>query len=1128
MAAAINVLVQNMFNVMKEDYFLVEGLDGDAQQLQTTLRLIQAYVDDAANKSITEKAVQVWLTKLEDVAFNADNVLDKLSYTLLQKKVNEMKAPNPSSKALVKLLLSCFSAFTDMLHRRNMAHTIKNINADFESMNKRATCLGLQSILLNAPVAAPTSIDTNSITCDPIFVGRDDDVSEVVDVLTHIPQDQIISIVALVGMGGMGKTTLTRNVFNHERLKTFGSRIWVHVSQTFDPISLYNKIHSTLASTNGDRVERVEHEEAIMNKLQEDLRSKTYLLVLDDVWNEDIPKWEGFINNMKGVSSTKGNGIIITTRMVNVDSIVDPFRIHRVNGLSDEQCWSIIKTRSFDENVEVPSGFETIGKEIAKRCQGLPLAANVVGGVLRRCKSIQYWRSIKENWLSDGEGGEDISKILKLSYDHLSSPSLKKCFAFCSIFPKGWIIKKDELIELWMAEGFLQPSRRDDMESVGYMFFNVLLQNSLLQAAEGVYRGREKNYVMHDLVHDLASSNNNADGSALVRYTFHEKESSHIPEEVSRNLRTLCLGYGTSVTIFSDFKCLHNLTLYGRNYKELSISIKELIHLRNLNISDTSIDNIPEWIGELHHLQTFRAEILELKKLPSTLKYLINLRHLHLWSTTELPAEIGKLTSLQTLGYFSVGKEKGYQIEELGSLKNLKGSLCIQNLERVRDKEEAMKANMLQKTNLSGLTFVWNEDSDADRNDESVLEGLQPHANLKVLEIRGYKGKTFPTWCKKMAVRNGSQGSWVPLHNLIEISLWYCSECEEIPMLDHSLPNLKSLSLDNLKKVRSINFSFKNLKSLYINGLERLQCLPESIFCNNQSLSNLWIGECPVLSELPDGLDTLKSLEELTIRDCPNLKWIKNPSRGAKKYQYQGILRKLRIEGCEKLVEFPHQVLESSAPKIKILELEELRSLKNLPMLIDCLAKSSPCLEELTIRGVPNFMASGFIESWDLGRLKELKIDVSVEWSRENSVAIGETVEGMLQGCANSLRILVLKGVDNWEWMPQSFQHLTALSSLMLENIGVQELPQSIQHITTLFLLVLENIGIQELPQWLGNLSSMEILIIVGCKKLRCLPSVDALKRLAHLRIKDCLELCIDSEWRNHPNLDIQVDGIDI
>ncbi|XP_047978576.1 putative disease resistance protein RGA3 [Salvia hispanica] len=536
----------------------------------------------------------------------------------------------------------------------------------------------------------------------------------------------------------MGKTTLTRKVFNHESLKArFGSLIWVHVSQNFDPISLFKKILSALVSDIGDGGE---NRELMLKKLQESLKGKTYLLVLDDIWNDDVSKWEDFINSILGVTSTNGNGIIITTRSEKVASIVNPFHIHHLNGLSDEDCWSIIKVKTFDENGEVPSRFEMIGRKIAKRCQGMPLAANVVGGVLRG-KPEEEWSFIKENWFSDAKGGENISKILKLSYDHLSSPSLKKCFTFCSIFPKGREIVKGELIELWMAEEFLQPSRRDYMEFVGNMFFNVLLQNSLLQVAYRDIYGNVSVCVMHDLVHDLASSvlSNNTDGSTQVRYMFLKEESIPIPKEVAKHLRTLFLDGGIPCTIFRNFKCLHNLTLSG-DYKELPDSIKELVHLRNLNIYGTEIVNLPKWIGKLHHLQTLRA-CQELKNLPSTLKYMFNLRHLHIYSYTKLPAEIGRLTSLQTLPHFIVGKEKGYQIEEVGSLKNLKGTLVIRNLEMVRDKEEALKANMFQKPNLFDLVFQWDKGREDETNDESVLEGLQPHANLKKLEIVGFKGK---------------------------------------------------------------------------------------------------------------------------------------------------------------------------------------------------------------------------------------------------------------------------------------------------------------------------------------------------------------------------------------------------
>ncbi|XP_047955341.1 putative disease resistance protein RGA3 isoform X2 [Salvia hispanica] len=506
-SAAVEVLVQNLINLFKEEYSLLRGLDKDAHQLQRTLETIQAYLKDAEKKSITQEAVKIWLRELEAVAFDADNVLDELSYHLLHIKVKKMKTPEDKDK-----VLSCFSPINGIFRRRSLAHTIKQINANFECMNKRATNLGIQSMVLNAPAAIThTSIQTDSVSLDPIFIGRDDDVPKLVHMLTQIQDDRIFSMVALVGMGGMGKTTLTRKVFNHESLKTrFGSLIWVHVSQTFDPISLFKKILSSLASDIGDGGG---NRERILKKLQEVLKSKIYLLVLDDVWNEDVPMWEDFINSMSGITSTMRNGILITTRSEKVASTVNPFHIHQLNGLSDEESWSIIKVKTFGEKGEVPSRFEMIGRKIAKRCNGLPLAANVVGGVLRG-KSEEKWRIINEKWLSDAEGRESISKILKVSFDHLSSSSLKKCFTFCSVFPKGWEIEKHELIELWMAEGFLQPDQRDNMESVGNMFFNDLLQNSLLQVAnKDEYRNVSK-CVMHDLVHDLASSvlSNNEDG----------------------------------------------------------------------------------------------------------------------------------------------------------------------------------------------------------------------------------------------------------------------------------------------------------------------------------------------------------------------------------------------------------------------------------------------------------------------------------------------------------------------------------------------------------------------------------------------------------------------------------------
>ncbi|XP_047954741.1 putative disease resistance protein RGA1 [Salvia hispanica] len=545
LSVGIKILVEKLIDILKEEYSLFEGLNEDIRKLQKTLAMIEAYLSDADSKSITQQAVKIWLNDLEDVAFDADNVLDELNYHLLREKVKKMDAPSPKPKNKV---LSCLSSCSrgNVSRRFKIAHSIKQINENFESMNNKATQLGLQNIIANAlPAAVDTSNETDSLSVDPVFIGRDDDVTMLVDMLTQThPEEEkrMFSIVALVGMGGMGKTTLTRKVFNHERMKErFRSLIWVHVSQTFDPILLFKKILSTFTSHEGQT------REAILRKLQKALEGKTYLLVLDDVWNEDVPKWEDFMNSLSGITSTMGNGIIITTRSQNVASIVRPLE-YTLRGLSDDDCWNIIKAKAFDGNEDVPPEFEIVGKKIAESCRGLPLAANVVGGVLRRCKSEEEWRLISVNCLSDAEGAERIKKILKLSFDYLPSPSLKKCFAYCSIFPKGHWFMKQRVIEQWMAEGFLQPDERNEMEDVGNKFFSILMHNSLMQVAKLDGYGNEEICVMHDLVHDLASSvlSSNVDGSTPVRYMFLEEESSHISKEVAKHLRTLFLKVGSS------------------------------------------------------------------------------------------------------------------------------------------------------------------------------------------------------------------------------------------------------------------------------------------------------------------------------------------------------------------------------------------------------------------------------------------------------------------------------------------------------------------------------------------------------------------------------------------------------
>ncbi|XP_057781516.1 putative disease resistance protein RGA3 isoform X2 [Salvia miltiorrhiza] len=1104
-AAVLQVLVQNLIDHSKKEISLIRGLDKDAAKLTGSLDTIQKFLNDAEQRAIPGEAVKSWLKRLEDVAFDADNVLDELNYRILSKEINYK-----ATKSMKEKVLSCFSSFSHIARPRNMALRIKEIYESLDSINKEATELGLVGRLANEPTLVITALETDSYTLDPIFIGRDDVESEIVEMLTNsITTDEgSVSILAIVGMGGLGKTTLTRKVFNRLKNETrFGSHIWVHVSPSFDPIILFKKILKELTSTDGVGVE-VESKQDILSKLQKAFKDKTYLLILDDIWNEDLSKWEYFINSLLGVTSIKGNAIVVTTRSMKVASIVNPLHTHELEGLSAEHCWSIMKEKTFGKK-DVPSEFEAIGRKIARRCQGLPLAANVVGGILSN-QSEEKWRSIEEKWLSPDEGGDNITKILRLSYDNLSPSLLKKCFAYCAMFPKGSEIRKRELIEMWMAEGFLQVDERDDMESVGEKFINVLLHNSLLQVSKRDHDGNVKKCGMHDLVHDLAcsvsTSSSNTCGSSRVRYmSLKEKSSEGKSKEMAKYLRTLLISFygGRSLINFSDLESLHVLRL-DEGVEELSRSIRKLIHLRYFDISHTRIVYLPDWIGKFFHLQTFRVDAPYLTELPSTIKYLINLRHLYINERAELPIGIGRLTSLQTLKYFPVGDENGCKIEELGSLNNLKGELNIRNLERVHDKEEAGKANLFKKSKIWKLCLKWDEDREGETNDENVLEGLQPHPNLKVLEIFGFNGKRFPLWTQKMAVRD--QDSWVVLNKLTTLTLCYCFEFEEMPMLGH-LPSLKYLVLAGLYNLKCMNSSFYGmvnkdtrvvfpaLELLILQRMPKLAKWAEIEIPGGSEvkvfprLQHLQIESCVQLVSVPTDLLFNQALSDLEIRECPNLRELSD-SRGE---QSQGrsftSLRNLWIRECEALEYLPCEMLGFS---LEELSLKNLSSLKNLPRVIACLP-NLPRLTHLTIEGVPNFMTTCRLEISPFPSLRGMSIDASTGDSSSM-----ETVDAILQGCCHSLNDLSLKGMESWECLPESIQHLTALSKLKLDNFGMEEL-----------------------PEWFASLSSLEHLSLCNCKRLRRLPSMDAMRRLTTLRfleIKGCPELVIkseatDSEW---------------
>ncbi|PRQ20555.1 putative P-loop containing nucleoside triphosphate hydrolase, leucine-rich repeat domain, L [Rosa chinensis] len=926
-SALVEKLASAVYEYTNEEVKLVLNADKDVKSFSSKLKAIQAVLEDAEKKHVTEASVGDWLQKLKDVSYEMDDVLDEWNTEILRKQVEE-KQEEEGENALVTEKMVCFPMLSDcfcfcfgqvnkVIHHHNIARRIKELNEKLTLIADEKAMFGFHQSTIGGQDDQQLIQRQKTSSLVDIFkiCGRDEEKEMLLSKLLRESnqEGERFLVIPIVGMGGMGKTTLAQLAYNDEKvIAYFDKKVWVCVSDPFDEIKIAKAIFESVRDKGENQSSN--ELETLLIWIRTRVENKKLLIVLDDVWTEDKTKWENLKLEVIMKSCAQGSTILVTTRKEGVAKMMrtTSSMIH-LDKLSDGDCLALFNSFAFlDREEDEANGFGVIGVEIVKKCKGLPLAAKTLGSLVWYKKTREEWRDVLNSKIWELEEVEEqVFQPLLLSYFDLA-PVVKMCLLYCAIFPKDYDFKKDNLIDLWMSQNYLNLKGKKEKRRIGQNYFESLSMRSFFQDFDKDELGNIRGCKMHDIVHDFvqfltqkectiieavkgANQRVELPGDYKVRHlTLINVREGQLPTSFDKckNMRTLTL-LDSSITTISpgsimQMKCLRTLNLsgnmrFGGMLNEVPKEIGELIHLRYMDLSHNyNLKELPDAVCDLYNLQTLVVSwCVNLEKLPKAMGKLINLKHLYVWACEELrylPKGIGSLKSLQVLDRFYVCEgddDEALKLGDLGIMDQLQGSLEIRWLGK-DDGSEIEKAQLGNKEHLSYLRVIFafpNVAAEQRKGDEEIVKALQPHQNLESLHI---------LWC------HGTTESlyWInSLRNLRKLNLDGWRFCEFLPPLG-KLPSLEILEILEMKKVKKVGVEFlgieeeEQVSGILFPKLKRLDFgsmknWEEWTFLSEITimprLSELRIRWCRKLKALPEFLYKITELRTLEIIGCPIL-----------------------------------------------------------------------------------------------------------------------------------------------------------------------------------------------------------------------------------------------------------------
>ncbi|KAH6769438.1 hypothetical protein C2S51_014774 [Perilla frutescens var. frutescens] len=653
-----------------------------------------------------------------------------------------------------------------------------------------------------------------------------------------------LQIIPIVGMGGIGKTTLAMNVYNDPlTMQYFDVRVWVTVSQDFSKHKIVSSImHSmkeliTNRSRQGDEI-----------TIFQNLKFRRYLIVMDDMWSKRV--WKDLRHLFP--EDNNGSRIILTTRLSYVAAYPDSHSpLHQMRFLSIDQSWNLLRQKVFVDE-DCPPILENTGKRIAGSCRGLPLAIVVIAGLLSGVeKNLSSWEDIARN-VSLSVGMEcKFDEILSLSYTHLPD-HLRHCFLYMGGFPEDHKIHISKLVKLWVAdESWIQSKGKGSSKSLeeeAEECLEELVKRNLVLVTERKFDGKIKSCSLHDLIRDMCirkGQENKFFLNLVDTYVGKEKRFIKVIKDHPRiSVKS------SSLKFLSSPYCstIHTVMCFRNIIMKLDF-LKSVRLLRVLDVENLRVDSLPDELFDLFQLRYLAIDIIYEYRIPAAISKLQNLQTLiinarNMWKLYgrdfyhRLPQEIWMMPQLRHLICYSRlpdPAEATSTLENLQTLSLVSLDMCSEGiLEKIPN---------IKKLGIDCSHYEY----------DTHLRNLAHLHQLESLKLRNADWRkesiSFPRMLRNLTLCNMS----LPWNEMSIVG---------------SLPNLQVLKLRDLACIGSTwetsEGEFPELQFLLIETSMLQHWITESD--HFPRLKFLFLHDCWNLNEIPEGIGEIATLELIDVK----------------------------------------------------------------------------------------------------------------------------------------------------------------------------------------------------------------------------------------------------------------------